>query len=158
MEKQKVYIETSVISYLTSKPSRDIIIAGHQRITQDWWKNSKNKYELFISQFVIDEVGKGDKSAAIKRLSIAEKIPMLKFVEEVKYLAFRYLELLEIPEKSINDAFLLAIAVWNEIDFLLSWNCKHISNAHVSYKVNKYNKENSLFVPILCTPFELMEE
>ena len=68
MEKQKVYIETSVISYFTAKPSRDLIVAGHQKITYDWWHKSKHKFDCYISEFVIDEINKGDPSAASKRL------------------------------------------------------------------------------------------
>ncbi|MGA2296347.1 MAG: type II toxin-antitoxin system VapC family toxin [FCB group bacterium] len=157
MEKQKVYIETSVISYLTSKPSRDLIIAGHQKLTLDWWKKSKIKFDCYISQFVLDEIAKGDRIASSERLSITKNIPLLEYTEEIDKLAIQYVKLLNIPEKSRTDAFHLAIAVWFEIDYLLSWNCKHIANAVVNYKLREYNKTNSLFVPILCTPTELLE-
>lgn len=157
MEKQKVYIETSVISYLTSKPSRDLITAGHQKTTYDWWHKSKPKFDCYISEFVVDEISKGDKEAASKRITVTSDIPLLKYFEEIDNLANKYVELLNIPEKSKADAFHLATAVWFKIDFLLSWNCKHIANALVSYKINEYNRMNSLYIPILCTPLELME-
>ncbi|HPI21118.1 MAG TPA: type II toxin-antitoxin system VapC family toxin [Candidatus Kapabacteria bacterium] len=157
MEKQTVYLETSVISYLTAKPSRDLVVAGQQQITQDWWQNAKPKFNCFISQFVIEEIKKGDNEAALKRLSVVSDIPSLEYDEKIDNLALKYIELLNIPMKSKADAFHLASTVWFEIDYLLSWNCKHIANAVVSYKLNKFNKDNFLHVPILCTPLELLE-
>jgi hypothetical protein len=157
MDKQKVYIETSVISYLTAKPSRDLVVAGHQKITSDWWDGSKSKFNCYISQFVIDEISKGDKIASSKRLEKTHNIPLLEYEEAIDNLAFNYTKLLNIPNKSKADSFHLAIAVWFEIDYLLSWNCKHLANAIVTFKLREYNKINSLYVPILCTPLELME-
>jgi predicted nucleic acid-binding protein len=157
MEKQKVYIETSVISYLTAKPSRDLVAAGHQKTTYDWWHKSKHKFDCYISEFVINEISSGDKEAAEKRLTVVNNVPLLEYVEEIYDLAMQYVELLNIPEKSKADAFHLATAVWFEIDYLLSWNCKHLANAVVSYKMNQFNKVNSLYIPVLCTPLELLE-
>lgn len=157
MQRQKVYIETSVISYLTAKPSRDLVIAAHQKITYDWWQKSKPKFYCFISEFVINEISKGDNEAASKRLSVVSKLPLLEHTHLIDELADNYIKILSIPEKSKTDAFHLAIAVLFEIEYLLSWNCKHISNAIVSNKVNEFNKKNSLYMPVLCTPLMLME-
>jgi predicted nucleic acid-binding protein len=157
MEKQKVYIETSVISYLTSKPSRDLIIAGHQQITQDWWHKAKPKFDCYISQIVIEEISLGDKNAALKRINAIQNIPDLGYNSEVENLAFQYFKLLGIPEKAKLDTFHLAYAVLYNIDFLLSWNCKHIANAMINSKLRDFNNNNSLFVPFLCTPQELLE-
>lgn len=157
MEKRKVYIETSVISYLTAKPSRDIIVAGHQQITTEWWHKAKNKFDCYISQIVIAEIGQGDKSASSNRLKAVQQIPELGYNLEIENLAIQYLKLLNIPEKAKLDAFHLAFAVIYKIDFLLSWNCKHIANAMVNYKIKDFNYSKSLFVPFLCTPQELLE-
>jgi len=157
LEKQKVYIETSVISYLTARPSRDIVISAHQQITYEWWHKSKSKFDCYISQFVIDEINKGDQEAAAKRMKTIQNIPQLEYSSLIENLANEYITLLQIPEKSKLDAYHLAIAVLFEMDYLLSWNCKHISNSVVSSKLGKYNTINSLFVPILCTPLTLME-
>jgi hypothetical protein len=157
MDKQKVYIETSVISYLTAKPSRDLIIAGHQRITQDWWKYAKPKFECYISQIVIEEISMGDSNAAAKRLYAVEDILNLEFTPLIDNLARKYMNLFGIPEKAKLDAYHLAFAVVNKIDILLSWNCKHIANALINIKLRDYNSNNSLFVPFLCTPQELLE-
>lgn len=155
--KQKVYIETSVISYLTAKLSRDLIVIGHQQITTEWWKSSKNKFNCFISEFVIDEIIKGDLNAAKNRIEVTQDIPILEYSSEIGELAFNYAKLFSIPQKARIDSFHLAIAVWFEIDYLLSWNCKHIANGVVSSKLKDYNNNHSLFVPILCTPLELLE-
>lgn len=157
MQKQRVYIETSVISYLTSKPSRDIIISGHQQITNEWWIKSRSKFRNYISEFVIDEISKGDKIASKKRLNSVNNIQILEYVNIIDDLAISYAKLLSIPDKAKLDAFHLAIAVYYEIDFLLSWNCKHIANAVVLSKLRDYNQNNNLFTPILCTPLELLE-
>ncbi|MFH1050811.1 MAG: type II toxin-antitoxin system VapC family toxin [bacterium] len=157
MKKQKVYIETSVISYLVSKPSRDLVVTGHQQITAEWWKKTRNKFDCYISQVVIEEISKGDKIASSKRLNSVSDFPVLAFNSDIEDLAVKYVELLNIPEKSKLDAFHLAFAVMFEIDFLLSWNCKHIANAMINFKIKDYNNKNSLYVPFLCTPQELLE-
>jgi len=156
MNKQKVYIESSVTSYYTSKPSKSLIVAAHQKLTYDWWHKSKSKFDCYVSEYVIEEISKGDKVEAAKRLDAVKGIPLLRINEEVNTLAKIYVKLFNIPEDSKFDGFHLATAVLFEIDYLLSWNCKHIVNAIVNNKIRKYNESNSLFIPILCTPEELM--
>jgi len=157
MEKQKVYIETSVICYLTAKPSSDIVVAGHQKSTYDWWNKTKSKFDCYISGFVFDEISKGDKNASIKRLGIVKNFKYLEINEDIEKLAEKYFNLFNIPEKSKFDSLHLAISVWYNIDFLLSWNCKHIANAIVNQRLREYNYKNNLHSIILCTPDELME-
>jgi hypothetical protein len=157
MEKQKVYIETSVISYLTAKPSRDLITAGYQKTTFDWWHKSKIKFDCYISDFVTQEVSRGDKKAASLRLNIIKNLDILAINDEISVLADKYVILLHIPERSKIDAYHLAFAVWYNIDFLITWNCKHIANAVNIKKINNYNIINNLWIPVLCTPQELME-
>jgi predicted nucleic acid-binding protein len=155
--KQKVYIETSVISYLTSKPSRDIIVAGHQQTTYEWWYNSKPNFDSFISQFVIDEISSGDILASQRRLDVVGDLKELQVNYEIEKLGSIYLKLFNIPNKSKLDAFHLAVAVWYNIDYLLSWNCKHIANAIVNKKLIEINNKMGLNSPMLCTPLELFE-
>ncbi len=155
--KQIVYIETSVISYLTAKPSRDIVIAGHQQTTYEWWNHQRKKYECYISKIVMSEIEQGDKSAALKRIEAVKNISLLEYNVEIEELGIVYMKLFDIPYKSKLDALHLAFASWYRIDFLLSWNYKHISNAIVNIKLNEYNSKNNLFSPILCSPEELME-
>lgn len=155
--KQKVYIETSVISYLTALPSRDIVIAGHQQTTYEWWNNSKPNFDSYISQFVIYEISAGDKLASLRRLDVIRDLKELQVNHEIEKLGNIYLKSFNIPEKSKLDAFHLAVAVWYNIDYLLSWNCKHIANAVVNRKLIEINNKMGLNSPILCTPLELNE-
>ena len=157
MEKQKVYIETSVISYLTAKPSRDLVVAGHQKLTYDWWHNVKKYFDCYISDFVTSEAAQGDKNAALLRLNVIKDLDILAINEEIQILAEKYYHLLKIPEKAKLDTYHLAYAVWYNIDYLITWNCKHIANA-VNIKIlNNYNLINNLWAPVFCTPQELME-
>lgn len=157
MEKKKVYIETSVISYLTAKPSRDLVVAGNQQITQDWWNKSRTKFDCYISQIVVEEISLGDKNASLSRLNSVKNIPSLGYNSSIENLAIQYINLFAIPDKAKLDAFHLAFAVIYKIDFLLSWNCKHIANAMINLKLRDFNNIHSLFVPFLCTPQELLE-
>jgi predicted nucleic acid-binding protein len=157
MGKQKVYIETSVISYLTAKPSRDIVIAGHQKTTYDWWHKSKNKFDCFISDFVTQEASQGDKNAASLRLNMIKDLYILVVNEEIVQIAENYFKLLKIPDKAKLDTYHLAFAVWYNIDYLITWNCKHIANAINIKKINSFNLINNLWMPVFCTPHELME-
>ena len=157
MDKQKVYIETSVISYLTAKPSRDLIIASNQQITNEWWQKSRDNFDCYISDFVTQEVSRGDTEAAASRLNAIKDMNVLIINDDISDLADEYLKLLNIPEKSQIDSYHLAFAVWYNIDFLITWNCKHIANAINIKKINKYNLINNIAMPVFCTPQELME-
>lgn len=157
MFKRTVYIETSVVSYLTSNPSRDLVVAGHQRITSDWWNGIRPNFDCYISDLVEIEISRGDKNASEKRLKAIKNFQYLEYKPEIETLGNIYFKLFSIPEKSKIDALHLAIAVWYKIDIMLSWNCKHIANAIISLKMHEYNNKFNLHSPILCTPEELME-
>ena len=115
--KPTVYIETSVISYFTAKPSRDLIVAAHQQITNDWWENALSNYEAFISPIVLDEISRGDVNAVQSRLETVSIFPVLEILPEVRTLADAYFSALAIPEKARADAYHLAVASWHGIDF-----------------------------------------
>lgn len=129
MTKPTVYMESSVISYLASRPSRDIIIAGRQAITLDWWETQRHRFELRISILVEEEIGKGDTAAAGKRLALVAGIPSLASSDEAVRIAERLLEVGAIPPGSEEDALHIGIAAAQGADFLLTWNFKHINNA-----------------------------
>ncbi len=155
--KPTVYVETSVISYLAARPSRDLIVAGHQQITHEWWSKVRPEVDCFISEPVIQEAAQGDQEAAQKRLAITAGIPTLILNEEIKELALKYQAAAKIPEKAKLDAFHLALPAWYQVDYLLTWNCKHIANANVRRIVENINKQLNIHTPIICTPEELME-
>ena len=153
--KPKVYLETTIISYLTAKPSRDLIIAAHQELTNEWWENRRMHFDLFVSQLVIREAKAGDKNAAQKRLGILETIPLLELNENVISLA-RVLTEKVIPKKAVEDALHIAIAAIHGMDYLLTWNCKHLANAEREHAITAICHRNNLGPPIICTPEELM--
>lgn len=155
--KPTVYLETSVISYLAARPSRDLIVAGHQQITHDWWSTVRVKVDCFISEPVIQEAGRGDQEAAQKRLAITLGIPTLILNEEIKELALKYQAAAKILEKAKLDTFHLALPAWYKVDYLLTWNCKHIANGNVRRIVENISKQLNIHTPTICTPEELME-
>jgi len=155
--KPTVYIETSIISYLTARPSRDLIVAGHQQITHEWWSEVRPEVDCLISSYVIDEASQGDPQAAQKRLEAMAGFPILTLNEDIKALALKYQTAAQIPEKAKLDAFHLAFPSWYKIDYLLTWNCKHIANANVRKIVENINRQLNIHAPIICTPEELME-
>jgi predicted nucleic acid-binding protein len=131
MEKQSVYIETTVISYLTARPSRDLVVAAHQQVTAEWWGNSLPLLDPFVSPLVIEEVSKGDETAAKLRLEKIAEFPILEITDEVRELAELYFERIPIPGKARGDAYHLAVATYHGMDFLVSWNFTHILSARV---------------------------
>lgn len=156
--KSKVYIETSVISYLTSRISRDLITAGHQQITQEWWGFRRKDFDLYVSQLVIKESGRGDNDASEKRLSVLKDIPLLQLNDEITDLAEEIIFEKIIPEKYAEDSIHIAIATIHKIDYLLTWNCRHIANAELRKNILKLCTRSGYNMPIICTPEELMGE
>ena len=152
-----IYIETSVIGYLTSKPSRDLIVAAHQQITSDWWENALRHYNAYISSIVLEEISRGDINMAQLRLEKVSSFPVLEVLPEVRNLADAYFSTLDIPEKARADSYHLAIASWHGIDFLVSWNCTHIVNGRIKMLIEEINARQGIRTPIICTPEELME-
>lgn len=155
--KPTVYIETSVISYLTARPSRDLIVAGHQQITAEWWNTVRSSVECLISPFVIEEASRGDEDAAQRRMAVLSGFVILEVNAEIRNLAERYFAAIDLPDRARIDAFHLAVAVWHEVDYLLTWNCKHIAGARVRRILLELNELLGIRTPIICTPEELME-
>jgi hypothetical protein len=117
-----VYIETTIISYLTARPSRDLIIAAHQQTTSEWWTKVRPDVDCYVSPFVIDEASRGDDEYARKRLDAIAEFLVLEVNPEIESLAQQYFSALNIPDKAKIDAFHLAIAAWHRMDYVLSWN------------------------------------
>lgn len=154
--KPKIYIETSFISYLTSRPNRDLIIAAHQQISNEWWQNRKDDFNLFISQLVIEEASKGDENAASKRMELIRNIPILELNDQTIDLVNIIQNEKIISDKNIEDIFHIAIATMNGMDYLLTWNCKHIANATIRNKIEEVCRLQGFQCPIICTPEELL--
>ena len=148
-----VYLETSIISYLASRPSRDLLVAAHQQITQDWWE-TRHEWDLVISALVISESQAGDVEASKRRLSYIQGLPILRLSDEVVNLAEKLLNGAALPLK--DDALHIAIAAIYEINYLLTWNCKHIANANKRPVIENICREAGYQPSIICTPEELL--
>src|SRR5436190_8937278 len=155
--KPKGYIETTVVSYLTAWPSRDLVRAAHQQITREWWATRGN-YDLYISQFVIDEAGAGDQVAAADRLAALREIALLEVTEDAILLGERLIAGGGLPATARVDALHVAMAAVHGVDYLLTWNCKHIANATMRDRIEELCREAGFEPPVICTPFELGKE
>ena len=155
--KETIYLETTIISYYTSRPSNDIMVLAKQRITELWWKNNLNKFDVYISEAVFEEICEGDSDAALKRITVVNTIPSLEITDDVLNVYKIYLKRLQIPDKALRDAIHIAIASVHSIDYLVTWNCKHIANGEIIKKLMSINNELGLSIPVIVTPEELME-
>jgi hypothetical protein len=155
--KPSVYVETTVISYLAAQPSRDLIIAANQQVTQEWWQEKRSDFELFVSQLVLREASYGDAKASERRLQVVQNIPLLALTDAAKNLAMALVDKQAIPEKAAEDALHIAIATTNGMDFLITWNFKHIANATMRSKIEYICRLNGYEPPVICSPQELLE-
>lgn len=156
--KPKVYIETSIPSYLTARPNNDIRAMANQNATIEWWENHRFNFDLFVSEFVMTEVGLGNLEAAQRRLSVIADLPKLLVTDEVKVLAHALITQGAMPEKAKVDAYHISVATINGMEYLLTWNCTHIANAILRPKIEIICRESGFEPPILCTPQELIGE
>ncbi|MCU7244205.1 MAG: PIN domain-containing protein [Microcystis aeruginosa Ma_QC_Ca_00000000_S207] len=154
--KESVYIETSVIGYLTARSTKNLIIAGNIETTRDWWQNRRNSFVLYISQVVLDEVAKGDAEIAFKRLELLYELPLVDLNQNVKNLAAQFLIRSNLPAKASDDAVHIAAATVHGLNYLLTWNCKHIANAQIQKKLAEISLDMGYELPVICTPYELL--
>ena len=152
----RTYLDTSVISYVTNWPSRDIVTLAHQQITRDWWQRHRANFDLHVSELVLYETGRGDPDAARARLELIADLPVLKINPAARSLAEKIFGATTLPDKAGADALHLAVSAVNAMDFLLTWNCTHLANAVVLKIVNTVCRDNGYEPPIVCTPEELM--
>ena len=155
--KPKAYVETSIVSYLTAVPSRDLVLAAHQQITRDWWAG-RGAFDLYISQFVLDEAAAGDAKAAARRMEVLRDTTLLDVTDEAAALARELLTGRAMPSKAQVDAFHVAVATVHGMDYLLSWNCAHIANATMRGTIETICRAAGFVPPVICTPLELTQE
>jgi len=155
---ESVYLETTFISYLVARPSRDLLVAGHQQATQDWWADRRTAFECFVSQVVIEEATVGDATEVQKRVAVIAGLPVLEVTEEAESLTQAILSIGVIPPRAVRDAAHIAVAAAHEIDYLLTWNCKHLANAQIMRRIALVCERLGQRMPIICTPEELMGE
>ena len=150
----RVYVETSIISYLSARRSRDVVVAAHQALTRRWWRGRRD-YSLFVSQTVADEAARGDRAASAKRLRALRGIPRLALNQPATELAAELIRRGALPRKAAVDAFHIAIAAEHEVDYLLTWNCKHLANARMRGTIEATCRSFGFTPPVICTPEEL---
>jgi predicted nucleic acid-binding protein len=155
--KKRVYIETTVVSYFTARPSRDIIVAGHQETTRDLWPELANKYETYISAIVYEEAGKGDPDQVRMRLAAIEAFPMLDIDDDARYLAEKIIDGRGIPDDYPEDALHIAVAAVNGMDVLVTWNFAHLNNPFTRRAVRRIVEREGYPCPEICSPQELLE-
>lgn len=155
--KASVYIESSVISYLTARPSNDLVKAARQAITADWWSENRPDFEIYVSELVDLEISQGDSAAAAARIEVASNITNLAVSENAEAIAERLISAGAVPASSPQDALHIGIAAANGIEFLLTWNFRHINNAHSKAKVRLVIEGLGYVCPELCSPEELRE-
>lgn len=155
---RSVYIESSIISYLAARPSRDLVIAGHQAVTAEWWDNHRLRYDAYVSPLVVEEISAGDASAAEKRLSVVADIPSVSIAAGAESLASALLASNAVPANCARDALHIAIAATQGMDYLVTWNFKHIDNASTRTMVVNVVSNSGFVCPVLCSPEELMGE
>lgn len=155
---ERVYVETSIFGYLASKASRQVMLLAHQRLTHAWWRERRHAFDLYVSELVLAEAAQGDTSAASKRLRLLRGIPSLALTDEARELAECLVREKAIPKRAAADALHVATAAVHEIDYVVTWNCRHIANAQIRRKVEDACSTAGFVCPLLCTPEELMGE
>ena len=151
----RVYLETIFVSYLTARPSRDVVIAGHQQITHDWWDQCRGDYELCASQLVLQEAGAGDPQAVQERLDVLTAMTLLETTEEALALAKEIVRAGALPAKAADDSLHIAVAAVQGIPYLLTWNCRHLANATIRPLIEAVCAAKGYKAPVICTPEEL---
>ena len=157
MAKSSVYVETSVVSYLTARTSGDLIVTAHQKATQDWWSERREEFELWVSEFVLGEAQGGHPEAAQRRIAALVGIPLLEATPAVELLATALLVGGAVPVKARLDALHIALASVHAMDYLLTWNFRHIANAEKWASIESVCQGMDLKMPRICSPLELME-
>jgi hypothetical protein len=153
---ETVYIETSILGYLTARPSRDIVVAANIEITREWWDTRRSNFQLYASQAVVKETSQGDVEIASQRLKIIRNLVLLDLNQSALDLAEQFLGRSSLPAKADVDAVHIAAATVHGMDYLLTWNCKHIANAQIQRKLAEISLDFGYELPILCTPYELL--
>ncbi len=154
--KPRLYLETTIPSYLVARASRDAILHGQQAATRKWWDERRNDYDLFVSEFVDLEAGRGDAEMVKARVAAMQDLPRLAATEAARELAVEILGAGLIPAKAAVDASHIAVAAVHRMDILLTWNCTHIHNIAISRQIEGLCARVGWPCPAICTPFDLL--
>ena len=152
---QSVYVDTSVISYLTVRPSRDVRTAARQIETFEWWAGESSHFELFSSEITVTEAGAGNVEAASRPIEVLGEMTILDFDPDAEDLARVLLLEGAVPENAVDDARQIAIAAVNEIDYLLTWNFAHMANTITVPAIAVICERLGFSTPVITTPNQL---
>ncbi|MGD0539916.1 MAG: type II toxin-antitoxin system VapC family toxin [Tepidisphaeraceae bacterium] len=155
--KQTLYVETTIVSYLTARQSGDAMRFSHEVLTRQWWTKERQRFDLYISQLVMQEAAGGNKTAAAERLKALNGIPLLAMTSEIPELAGQLAASLRLPPRARADAVHMAIAAVHRMSFLLTWNCRHLANAALADRIERTCKSCGYSAPRIVTPEQLME-
>ena len=156
LEKKTVYIETSIVSYLTARPTNDLLAAAWQKITVDWWDTRRLRFDLYASDVTIEEAGMGNPEAAMRRIEALSGIPILPITEAVVELSKALHQGSALPAKALDDSLHIAVSAVHGVDYLLTWNFRHIDNAENKPVIRSVCDVYGYASPEICTPQELM--
>lgn len=153
---ETIYIETSIFGHLTARPTDNLIVAANIKITQDWWDEHRSSFTLYASEIVQNEAAKGDPTIAAQRLKLLQSLMLLELTEEAFELSQAFLSQSNLPSKASNDSLHIALATVYSLDYLLTWNCKHMANAQIQRKLAQISSDLGYVLPVICTPYELI--
>lgn len=156
--KPKLYLESTIPSYLTARPSRDTILVGQQKCTRDWWNKRAAHFEIFVSEVVVGEISAGETAMAARRMELIKPFALLESNDAVKALTRALVHGGPLPEKAARDAAHIALSAVHGMHFLLTWNCTHIANAMMYAKMREICAAHGCECPVICTPDELLAE
>src|SRR5438128_401598 len=154
----RIYIESTIPSYVVARPARDLLQAARQQLTRDWWDLKREQHELFTSQVVLDEIANDEAVMAQQRRDVVAQIKLLDLTDEANALTKEILASGLLPADADRDAAHIALATVHEMDVLLSWNCRHIANAAIQARLRRLAEKSGYALPVLCTPDELTGE
>ena len=154
----RIYIESTILSYVVARPARDLLQAARQQLTRDWWDLKREHHELFTSQVVLDEITDGEAEMARQRLKLLRGVPLLELNAAANDLGREVLRSGLLPASADGDAAHIALATVHEMDILLTWNCRHIANVAIQQRLRRLVEQSGYTLPSLATPEEFMND
>lgn len=154
----RIYIESTIPSYVVARPARDLLQAARQQLTRDWWDMRREQHELFTSQITLDEIAAGERAMAQRRLELMKGIAVLDLTPSAESLADDVLKSGLLPSSANGDAAHISLATTHGMDILLTWNCRHIANAGIVRQLRRLVETKGYTLPEIYTPEELFGE
>jgi len=155
MTVETVFIETTIVSYLVANRSRDLVLAAHQETTEEWWRECRPHYHCVTSEEVLREASLGDATMTRRRAEALAALPVLSIDAQARDLARELIRTGLLPREALSDALHMAVATRHAVDYLLTWNCRHLANPHLLKRLRVFMAGQKLVLPEICTPLEL---